>query len=90
MENILQWNWEKSTTNSADFFENLVRESARKMLAAALESEVDQFIQKYKHKLDADGHRTVVRNGYMPEREIQATCGNIKVRQPLCVKIVVA
>lgn len=82
MENILQWNWEKSTTNSADFFENLVRESARKMLAAALESEVDQFIQKHKHKLDADGHRTVVRNGYMLEREIQATCGNIKVRQP--------
>lgn len=82
MENILQWNWEKSTTNSADFFENLVRESARKMLAAALESEVDQFIQKHQHKLDADGHRTVVRNGYMPEREIQATCGNIRVRQP--------
>lgn len=28
MENILQWNLEKSTTASADFFENLVRESA--------------------------------------------------------------
>lgn len=82
MENILQWNWEKSTTGNADFLENLVRESARKMLAAALESEVDQFIQKHQHKLDFDGHRTVVRNGYMPEREIQATCGNIRVRQP--------
>ena len=82
MENILQWNWEKSTTGNADFLENLVRESARKMLAAALESEVDQFIQKHQHKLDSDGHRTVVRNGYMPEREIQATCGNIRVRQP--------
>lgn len=82
MENILQWNLEKSTTTSADFFENLVRESARKMLAAVLESEVEDFIQKHQHKLDADGHRTVVRNGYMPEREIQATCGNIKVRQP--------
>lgn len=82
MENILQWNWEKSTTGNADFLENLVRESARKMLAAALESEVDQFIQKHQHKLDSDGHRTVVRNGYMPGREIQATCGNIRVRQP--------
>lgn len=82
MENILQWNWEKSTTGNADFLENLVRESARKMLAVALESEVDDFIQKHQHKLDSDGHRTVVRNGYMPEREIQATCGNIRVRQP--------
>lgn len=34
MENILQWNLEKSTTSNADFLENLVRESARKMLAA--------------------------------------------------------
>ena len=82
MENILQWNLEKSTTSNADFLENLVRESARKMLAAALESEVDDFIQKHQHKQDSDGHRTVVRNGYMPEREIQATCGNIRVRQP--------
>ena len=47
MENILQWNWEKSTTSNVDFFENLVRESARKMLAAALESEVQEFIQKH-------------------------------------------
>lgn len=82
MENILQWNWEKSTTNNVDFFENLVREAARKMLATALENEVREFIQKHRHKLDSDGHRTVVRNGYMPEREIQATCGNIRVRQP--------
>lgn len=82
MENILQWNLEKSTTSNADFLENLVRESARKMLAAALESEVDDFIQKHQHKQDSDWLRTVVRNGYMPEREIQATCGNIRVRQP--------
>lgn len=50
MENIVQRNLEKSTTNSADFIENLVRESARKMFAVALESEVDQFIQKHQCK----------------------------------------
>ena len=70
----------KSTTSNEDFFENLVRESTRKMLAVALENEVEEFIQK--HNLDDDGHRTVVRNGYIPEREIQSICGNIKVRQP--------
>lgn len=50
MENIVHWNLEKSTTNSADFIEKLVRESARKMFAVALESEVDQFIQKHQCK----------------------------------------
>lgn len=73
MENILQWNLEKSTTSNADFLENLVRESARKMLAAALESEVDDFIQKHQHKQDSDGLRTVVRNDI---------CRSARFRQP--------
>ena len=42
-------------------------ESARKMLVAALESEVEEFMQKHRHELDYDGHRTVGINGYMPD-----------------------
>ena len=59
-----------------------MQESARKMLAAALESEVEGFIQKHRNRLDADGHRTVVRNGYMTERKIMVTCGIGRVLQP--------
>lgn len=49
------------------FFENLMWESARKMLVAALESEVEEFMQKHRHELDYDGHRTVGINGYIPD-----------------------
>ncbi len=82
MENILHLDGKKVISESGDFLESLVRESARKMLAEALKCEVEEFILKHSQKKDADGHQLVDRNGYMPERENQATCGNIRVRQP--------
>ena len=82
MKTIISKNEEKTTVETVDWLENIVRESARKMIAAALEDEVDQFIQQHLNRKDEKGHRLVVRNGYMPERQIMATCGNITIRQP--------
>ena len=82
MKTIISKNEEKNTVEAVDWLENIVRESARKMIAAALEDEVEQFIQQHLNRKDAEGHRLVVRNGYMPERQIMATCGNITIRQP--------
>jgi transposase-like protein len=82
METIIHFNEEKNTTESQDLIENFVRKSARKMLLVALEAEVAEFIEKHKGLKNENGHREVVRNGYMPERQIQTTCGNITVRQP--------
>ena len=82
MKTIISKNEEKTTVETVDWLENIVRESARKMIAAALEDEVDQFIQQHLNRKDGKGHRLVVRNGYMPERQIMATCGNITIRQP--------
>lgn len=82
METILSWNDEKITSGNGGFLENLVRNATRKMLAEALECEVEEFIRRHRQKKDEKGHQLVVRNGYMLEREIQATCGNIKIRQP--------
>ena len=50
--------------------EELARKGARKMLAKAMELEVTEFTEKHQDKVDEDGHRLVVRNGYMDEREI--------------------
>ena len=82
MKTIISKNEEKTTVETVDWLENIVRESARKMIAAALEDEVDQFIQQHLNRKDEKGHRLVVRNGYMPERQIMAACGNITIRQP--------
>nr|WP_316359387.1 transposase [Candidatus Neptunochlamydia sp. REUL1] len=62
--------------------EEIVREGARKMLHQAIESEVEEFIKQCNNSKDENGHMTVKRNGYLPEREIQTGVGPIKVKKP--------
>ena len=62
--------------------EELAREGARRLLAQALEVEVAQFIQKHQNKVDEQGVHQVVRNGYMPARDIVTGIGAVMVRQP--------
>lgn len=52
------------------------------MLAVALEAEVSEFLQRFGHLRDESGHRQVVRNGHLPERDIASGIGSIRVRQP--------
>ena len=64
------------------FFEQLLQEGARKLLQAAIENEVMDYIQYHKDRRDENGRRLVVRNGHLPEREIVTGIGPIEVRQP--------
>jgi len=64
------------------FFEQLLQEGARKLLQAAIENEILEYIQFHQDRRDEDGQRLVVRNGHLPEREIVSGVGPIKVRQP--------
>ncbi len=52
------------------------------MLHQAIESEVEEFIKQCNNSKDENGHMTVKRNGYLPEREIQTGVGPIKVKKP--------
>ncbi len=60
----------------------LVREGARKMLQAALESEVEQFLEQHSPRVDGQGRRQVVRNGHLPPREIVTGAGPLQIVQP--------
>ena len=60
----------------------LLRHGARRLLTAALEAEVDIFLNQYKEIHDQKGHQRVVRNGYLPEREIQTGIGQVSVKAP--------
>jgi len=62
--------------------EELARKGAREMLAKVMELEVTEFTEKHKDKVDEDGHRLVVRNGYMDEREIMTGIGPVAIKQP--------
>ena len=62
--------------------DEIVRDGARAMLAAALQAEVAAYIEAHAGEVDDDGHRLVVRNGYHQEREVATAAGAVKVRQP--------
>ena len=62
--------------------DELIREGARRMLQAAIDAEVDDFLAEHSGRRDEQGRRLVVRNGSLPEREILTGAGKLPVRQP--------
>jgi putative transposase len=62
--------------------DGLAREGARRMLAAALEAEVDDYLVAYAAERDEDGRRLVVRNGHARQRQVTTAAGAIPVRAP--------
>jgi transposase-like protein len=61
--------------------DEIVREGARRMLQAAIDAEVDAFIETHQDRRDEQGRRLVVRNGSLPAREILTGAGAIAVKQ---------
>jgi transposase-like protein len=61
---------------------DILRQGARHLLSAALEAEVETFLKQYKDISDGKGWQRVVRNGYLPEREIQTGIGQVQVKAP--------
>jgi putative transposase len=57
--------------------DELAREGARRMVAAALEAEVDEYVQRFADELDEQGHRLVVRNGRGKERRVTVGVGEV-------------
>lgn len=62
--------------------EEVLREGARKMLQAAIENEVVEYVDAFKHLRDDNDYRLVVRNGYMPPRDILTGIGPITIKKP--------
>ena len=63
-----------------DLLQEVLREGARKMLAAAIEAKVSTFIERHGLLETAEGKSAVVRNGYLPKRSIQTGLGDIEVK----------
>lgn len=59
-----------------------VRQGAQRMLQAALEAEVDAFLDEHHQRRDSSGRRLVVRNGYLPSLEVVTGVGPLEIRQP--------
>lgn len=62
--------------------DEIVREGARRMLAAALEAEVAAYVAEHTEAVDEHGHRLVVRNGRHQARQVLTSSGAIEVVAP--------
>jgi transposase-like protein len=62
--------------------DEIVREGARRMLAEALQAEVDAYIGQFAAERDEHGRRLVVRNGYHDPREVLTSAGAVQVTVP--------
>ena len=65
---------EGSLTGTLD---ELAREGARRMLAAALEAEVASYLDDHQGERDEQGHRLVVRNGRAQPRTVTLGAGAV-------------
>jgi putative transposase len=68
--------------DGASLIDEIVREGARRMLAAALEAEVAAYVAAHVSELDERGRRLVVRNGHAEPRQVLTSAGAVAVRAP--------
>jgi len=60
----------------------LLRVGARRLIQQAIEVELVELLAQYEGEVDDQGRRLVVRNGYLPEREILTGVGPVAVKVP--------
>jgi hypothetical protein len=73
---------DKTSAEMGSGLDDLVREGARRMLAAALEAEVDVYVSGLVDEVDEHGKRLVVRNGHAEPRQVVTAAGAVEVVAP--------
>jgi transposase-like protein len=71
-----------AASSTSSLIDEIVREGARRMLAEALQAEVDAYIARFADERDENGHRLVVRNGTHARREVLTSAGSVEVVAP--------
>jgi transposase-like protein len=79
-DNVIQI--EKPETIIKDLLTEILQKGSQRLLAAAVESELETHLEHFKELKDDLGRQRIIRNGYNPEREIQTGIGQIKVKVP--------
>lgn len=73
--------WDSASTIN-DPLTDLLKSGARALIQQAVESELQAFLGEYAKVTDLQGRQTIVRNGYLPEREIVTGVGSVTVKIP--------
>jgi len=72
----------KPDTFVDDPISEILRQGARSLISQALEIELELYLNQYKDLRDQMGLQRIVRNGYLPERQIQTGIGPVSVKAP--------
>ena len=67
-ENIVELK-RQALVGNKDELDQLLSQGAQKLLGAAIENEVAEYIERHRGARDGRGHQQVVRNGRLPERQ---------------------
>jgi putative transposase len=67
---------------AADPLTEVLRQGAQRLLAQAIEAEIAVLLAQYADHHDAQGRQAVVRNGYLPEREVHTGIGAVRIKVP--------
>ena len=70
------------TAFAGDALTAVMAQSAREILAAAVQAEAAEWIAERSNLRDQHGRRLVVANGYLPERQVLTGVGPVSVKQP--------
>ncbi|SAL82885.1 transposase, mutator type [Caballeronia terrestris] len=62
--------------------DDLIQQGARQIIQQAIEAELATLLERFDNVRTLDGRRTVIRNGYLPEREIVTAIGPVTVKVP--------
>src|SRR3982074_241269 len=72
----------RDSSAPSSLIDEIVREGARRMLAEALQAEVDAYIAQFAGERDERGRRVVGRNGHHEPREVLTSAGAVEVTVP--------
>ena len=67
----------------ADPLTELLRTGAEQLIYRAVEGELEDLLASHSERCLEDGKAGVVRNGYLPARELQTGLGPVTVNRPL-------
>ncbi len=68
--------------SKSDPLSELVREGAKRIIQEAVEIEIECFIEEYRNRTLEDGKQRVIRNGYLPVRNITTGVGGRLCKGP--------
>ena len=68
--------------DNEDILTRMLRQGARDLISKAVQAELGHFLDRYQDVVNEQGRRSVVRNGYLPEREIMTGIGPVDIQVP--------